>query len=111
MLIPNPIDSSLSLALYLLLIFIIYKGLVQYLQLRKDSGTRIRSLLPLGAIGVILGIIGYIRGYRMAFAAISAAGDISPELVSSAFGESGGYPILGLVCLLITFFFKYINQY
>ncbi|MEQ8245136.1 hypothetical protein [Fulvivirga sp.] len=110
MLIPSPLDSFLSVALYVLLVFIIYKGVAQYILKSKEGVEEARSLVPLGAIGLIFGIIGYIRGYMMAFEAIEAAGDISPSIVAASFGQSGSYPILGLICLAVSYLFKYINQ-
>jgi hypothetical protein len=110
MLIPHPFDSYLSSSIYLLLVFIIYKGVIQYLKLRKDSELKIRSLIPLGAIGLILGIIGHVRLYIKTFEAIEVAGDISPQIVASALGKGGSYPILGLLVLAVTFLFKYLNQ-
>ena len=110
MLIPQPFESYLATTLYLLFIFIIYKGVFQYTLLQKSKTNSIKSLVPLGTIGLILGIIGYIRGYMITFEAIEAAGDISPEIVASSFGHSGTYPILGLLLLATSFLFKYMNQ-
>ena len=106
----NPLDSYLASALYLLLLFIIYKGLAQYIKQTRYGATKSRSLIPLGAVGLILGIIGYIRGYTMTFEAIEAVGDISPELVANSLGQNTSYPVLGLVTLAVTFVFRYLNQ-
>ncbi|UII24000.1 hypothetical protein [Fulvivirga ligni] len=106
---PPLFDSWISISLYLLLVFIIIQGIRQYLAKDEDSPERKRSLIPLGAIGVIFGAIGYAKVYRDAFDAIAAAGDISPTIVASALRNGASYPILGLLCLAVTFAFKYIT--
>lgn len=92
------------------MIFIIYKGVLQYIRKAKSSDIKSRSLIPLGAVGLILGIIGYIRGYSQAFEAIEAAADINPQIIANSVGNSIAYPVLGLLILAISFMFQYLNQ-
>ena len=112
--IPPIFDSWLSVLLYFLFLFIIGKGIQQFVKIRfgdfDPQHDKIRSTVPLGAAAVAFGFLGHFRGASQALDAIEAAGDISPSLLANALGHSGSYPVLGLLCLGLSFVFKYLNQ-
>lgn len=111
---PSPFYTVYAFLLYCLLIYILVVGFIQYFKLRKgkvaSSGLLKRSLLPIGVIAVVIGVLGVVDQVKNVFEAISVAGDISPSIVSG--GIALGYPhlTLGLLCLIITLLFKYSNQ-
>ena len=106
---PGIFEYVWSPVLYLVLLFLLYKGVWQFLVNRK-KGVKSRSLVPIGAIGLILSFIAYFDAMRASFDAITAAGDISPSLVAGSISSNQSLPILGLVCLAISYFFKYVNE-
>lgn len=114
MYLPYPLYSSFTIILYVLLLYILIVGFLQYIQLKKAGeithSLLKKSLVPLGALATVVGFMGLYDSKTLAFDAIAAAGDISPALVANGLAE--GYPIitLGLLCLAISFLFKYFNS-
>jgi hypothetical protein len=111
---PSIFDLGFASILYLFLIYILGMGLWQFksIRLKRDGEEEIkaRSLVPLGAGATVIGFIALVQRYREAFDMIEAADDISPSIVASAFSGAFAYPTLGLLCLAISFVFKYLNQ-
>lgn len=106
---PPITEFGFSSIVYLILIYILIRGLHQLYQRYSFGQSYKRSLVPLGAVGLIFGIIGYIQGMREAFAVIAEAGDISPALVAGGITQSFAYPTLGLLTLAAAYLFKYLN--
>lgn len=106
---PSILEFGWSSILYLILVFIFYKGLYHLIVLRKQE-VQAKSLVPIGAMGLVFGFLGYIQKIDESVDAISAAGDISPALVATSISQSYSYPTLGLLCLAASYLFKYVNQ-
>lgn len=111
---PSIFELGFASILYLFLAYILGMGLWQFntIRLKRDGAEPIkaRSLVPLGAGATVIGFIALVQRYREAFELIELAGDISPSIVASAFSGALAYPTLGLLCLAISFLFKYMNQ-
>lgn len=111
---PSLFDFGFASILYLFLAYILGMGLWQFRQIRllneNEESVHARSLVPLGWAAVAMGFVALIQRYREAFDLIEAAGDISPSIVASAMSAALSYPTLGLLCLAISFLFKYFNQ-
>ena len=111
---PRPFYSPYAIWLYALLAYILIVGIIQFVYLQR--GKRLehpllkRSLVSVGAVTLIVGVLGYINNQQVAMDTIAIAGDISPSLVAA--GMSHGYPLIsiGLVGLGLSFVFKYLNQ-
>lgn len=114
MILPFPTASWVSILMYTLLIYIIYIGVWQF-RILRIKGTQghpffMSSLVPIGAVILCLGFLGHVMNIRMAFEAIEAAGDISPEIVAGSLKNSFNYVILGFLSLGFSFLFKYLNS-
>lgn len=109
---PHPLDSGMSMLLYLFLLYIIAMGAWQFIRvrIRRDATAKPRSLVPLGAAALVVGLMGLFQSHQNAFDAIESAGDISPSIVAGAMRGGYSYPILGLFCLAVSFLFRYTNR-
>jgi len=106
---PGLFEFAWSPVLYLVLLFLLYKGIWQFFANKRKS-IKSKSLVPIGAVGLILGFVAYFDAMRASFDAIAKAGDISPALVAASISSNQSLPILGLVCLAVSYFFKYVNE-
>jgi uncharacterized membrane protein HdeD (DUF308 family) len=93
---------------YLILSFIIYKGLWQ-LFMQKRKGIKPNSLLSLGSMGLVFSLIAYVDNVKVTFLKIVVGGE-TPAQIASDFASSHQYPIIGLLCLGSAYFFNYLNQ-
>lgn len=108
--IPSFFDSIFSIVLFGLLLLIVILGIVQFVRIKTGKVDKVRSLVPVGALAITIGILGYINGMIDAFNAIEAAGDISPQIVAASFSNVGEYLVLGLISLAFSFVFRFVNQ-
>jgi hypothetical protein len=112
---PPFFESGISMLLYLILLSILVLGLWQFLKsryiLKEREAMRFRSVVPLGWAGAAVGFIGLFKRYSDAFEMIEEAGDISPSIVAGALHSGFSYPMLGFLCLAISYVFKFVNQY
>lgn len=111
MALPHPFYSIFATVLYLILVYILIIGLLQYYKPERLNVSVLRkSLIPIGVIGLAVGFWSLVYTIQQAFDAIEAAGDISPSLVAG--GISSGYPCLylGILCLIISLVFYYFNH-
>ena len=72
---------------------------------------RFRSVVPLGWAAAAIGLIGLFKQYSDAFEMIEVAGDIGPSIVAEALKSGTSYPMLGFLCLAISYVLKFVNQY
>jgi len=72
--------------------------------------THIDSMLVIGSIALVYGILLQIIGMVEALEAVIQAGDVSPQLVMQGLKESFATPILGMVLFIISLLFWYINK-
>ncbi|WP_040496933.1 hypothetical protein [Fulvivirga imtechensis] len=116
MTLPYPVSSWISVVLYLCLFLIFGIGLWQSLNkhLFRKPGLSGHSLVPLGLTALTFGVIGLVKGYMDVLQAADAAGEMTKIQLAHALvhGSLAGapFPILGLLCLGLSFVFKYINQ-
>lgn len=115
MTLPHVTTSWISVVLYCLLIFIAGMGLWQSIRmhLQHKSGFLLHSLVPLGMVALAFSFIGLIKSYTTAFELADSTGEMTKiELAHTVVhGSLNGAPymILGLLCLGLTYFFKYLN--
>lgn len=108
--------SWISIVAYIMLVLIVGMGTWQFFskQFVKKARFLSWSLVPLGLASLSFSLIGMIKSYVVAFHAADAVGEMSKVQLSHAivhgFLNGAPYPILGLLCLGISFVFKYINQ-
>jgi hypothetical protein len=109
-----PYESPVAVILYMFLLLIVFVGGWQFIQIRyllKEGETlRFRSVVPLGWAAVALGFVGLFLQYSTAFEAIEMAGDISPAIVAAAMRPAFSYPMLGFLCMAISYIFRFVNQ-
>ena len=103
-------EMGISVILYSFLGYITIMGGIQWYQYKFGELTKVKSYVPLGAVALIVGVIGNVVRVRQAFDAIAAAGDVSPELVASEITRGYDFLIIGLVTLAVAFLYKYITQ-
>lgn len=103
-------EHGFSSILYLIIAYIVVMGGLQLYQFKYRGKEEIKSFVPLGAFGLIVGIIAYVMMMRDAFDAIAAAGDVSPALVADSMARSYDFPVLGLISLAIAYLYKYLTQ-
>ncbi len=107
MILPNPLDFGFSTLVYLILIYIFWLGISHLIRPTEETDNH-KKIIWLGAIGLVVAVMGYVFEMRQAFSAIEEAGDVSPALVASAIKDATSQPILGLLCLATSFTFKFI---
>ena len=106
-----PIDElGYPTLMYLLIGYILLMGLLQLHEVKVEGKESKKSYVPLGGMALVLGIIAFIQKIRMAFDAIEAAGDISPQIVAANISGAYAYPTLGLIGLALAYLFKYLKQ-
>ena len=116
MTLPYLATSWISIVLYIFLFLIFGIGLWQSVDkyIFKRSKLSTHSLVPLGLAALTFGFIGLIKGYMDALQAADAVGEMTKIQLAHALvhGSLLGapYPILGLLCLGLSFVFKYVNQ-
>lgn len=112
---PSITDSGVAVILYTFLLVITGFGLYQFAKsrylLKEGESMKFRSMVPLGWASLAFGFIGLFNQYKMAFQLIEAAGDISPAIVASAMRTAFNYPILGFLCLAVSYVFRFVNQH
>lgn len=107
---PSVFEWGFPSAMYLLLFYILVRGSIQLYRVKTSQEVEKRSFVPLGALGLIVGLIAFVEGIRAAFDAIAEAGDISPGLGAEGISSAYSYPTLGLVILAVSYAFKYLTQ-
>ncbi|MBI9067487.1 MAG: MotA/TolQ/ExbB proton channel family protein [Salinivirgaceae bacterium] len=70
----------------------------------------IDSMLVLGAIALVYGVLLQIIGMVQALEAVIQAADVSPQLVMQGLKESFMTPILGMVLFIVSIVFWYLNK-
>lgn len=114
MYLPNPLYSGFTVVLYLLLVYILIVGFIQYSKLRKgeklEHSLLSKSLIPVGVLALVVGIMGMVNSVQVAYETIAAVGDISPALAAGGISQSFPVLTLGLLSLAISLIFKYFNQ-
>ena len=111
---PGVTDSTLSILLYVLLAYSVAMGFwslfLKYRYTRRGESIKVKSLIPVGCVATIFGILGYFMKVNNTFSEIERSSDISPSLVAGQLGNIYAYPALGLIVLAITLAFKYVND-
>lgn len=104
---PSVIDSYFATALYGALLVVIYLAIqsFRFSTLRMQYS---KAIVWVGAISVVLSLIGFAHFYQEAMFSIQEVGDISPALVAGAIGDAAAYPKLGLINLGVAFLVRFV---
>lgn len=94
--------------LLLLLIFIVVLAITRFTQLNKAAkitaqiNLGIKQILWAGFLSFFVGMLGSIYGIYIASQFVSAASEISPQIVFAGFSAALSTTILGIVILIIS---------
>ncbi len=101
----GPSFMSVIYALWVVVIFIVIKFLINYFSDKKDLQklTNLNSMiLFIGSFTFLLGLFAQMIGMYNALACVHEAGDISPALIAGGIGVSLIAPLYGFGLLLIS---------
>lgn len=113
---PHFTTSWLSILMYFMLLLIVGLGVWQFVNkyVLKKPPVLSKSMVPLGFAALAFGLIGIIMSYMTTLEAADAAGKLTKIELAHALvhGSLDGapYPILGLLCVAISFLLYYINK-
>lgn len=86
----------------LLMLFYAIKSTIKIVIKKDYSGKGIVYILLFGSLAFIIGLLGQAVGMFEAFAAIQAAGDISPALIAGGFRVSMIAPLYGIIYFIVS---------
>ena len=95
---------------FLLSLRIIFLGIRQYILARDGKPINKSYVVPLGALCLVIGFLGFFIQVKQTFEAIEVAGDISPQIVASGIKDGYDFPIIGFIGLGLSYAFRFINS-
>ncbi len=84
------------------MIFYSVKSIINVLVKNDYSGKGVNYIIMYGSLAFIIGLLGQAVGVFAAFAAIQAAGDVSPALIAGGLRVSMIVPLYGLFYFILS---------
>lgn len=78
------------------------KNLISVFVKNETSGKSVNYILMFGSLAFIIGLLGQAIGMFGAFAAIQAAGDVSPGLIAGGLRASMIAPLYGVIYFILS---------